>query len=217
MTKLLIFLLLMFAGAAVLPAGGLAQETGRVEPSDEPGNLDVVEYAHGTDFRWRPQRLRIDYGDGHGPFDHRRVNVAYAAWLHWSCPHSRYGPGQTGALLVLPWHPDTAAFTYFNSVRIWWLMLIDRYVVSYDVEVVIGNEPVVQATVERLQASPWLERPPLQVHLPHRAVSRMLLSDGPFELRLRGEGIDAWYWFGRPEPERVDETARRRLQACARG
>ena len=217
MTKSLIFLLLMLAGAAVLPAGGLEQETVRVGPSDEPGDLDVVAYLDRTDFHWRPQRLRIDYGDGLGPFDHSRVNVAYAAWLLWSCPHSVYGPAPTGALLVLPWHPDTAAFTVFNSVRIWWLVLIGREVVSYDVEVVIGNEPAVPATVERLQASYWLDRPPLTVHLPHRAVSRMLLSDGPFELRLRGEGIDAWYWFGRPEPERIDETSRRRLQACARG
>ena len=45
----------------------------------------------------------------------------------------------------------------------------------------------------------------------------MLLRDASFEPRLRGDGVDAWYRFGRPEPERVDETLRARLRACARG
>ena len=75
----------------------------------------------------------------------------------------------------------------------------------------------VPATVERLQASYSFSRPRLPVHLPQRSVSWMLLRDAPFELRLRGDGVDAWYRFGRPEPERLDEASRARLRACARG
>ncbi len=55
------------------------------------------------------------------------------------------------------------------------------------------------------------------VHLPQRPVSRMLLRDVPLEIRLRGDGVDASYRFGRPEPERLDETSRARLGSCARG
>ena len=216
MTKQSIVLLLMLAGVAGLPAGGRGQETVRVGPYDVPGNIDVVAYPDRTDFHWRPLRLRIDYGDGNGPFDQSRVDVVWEASLSWSCPRSVYGPGQAGALLHLPWHPDTEAYTVFNSVGVWWLWLTGRDVVQHDVEVVIGNEPAVRATVERLQASYSTPRPRRIVHLPHRAVSRMLLAEAPFELRLRGDGIDAWYRFGRPEPERVDETSRARLRACGR-
>ena len=33
-----------------------------------------------------------------------------------------------------------AAYTVFNSVRVWWLWLIGREVVHHEVEAVIGNE-----------------------------------------------------------------------------
>ena len=158
----------------------------------------------------------IDYNDGNGPFDQSKVDVVWEATLHWSCPSGYYGPGRRGALFNLPWHPDTEAYTVFNSVRVWWLLLTGRDVIHHDVEVVIGDEPPFAATVERVQASYSFHRPRLFVQLPHRAVSRMLLAEAPFELRLRGDGIDAWYRFGRPEPERLDETSRARLRDCGR-
>ena len=184
---------------------------------DLPGNIDVVTHPDWTDFHWRPLRLRIDYGDGAGPFDQSRVDVVWEASLHWSCPVGAYAQGAGGVVLTLPWHPDTEAYTVFNSVRVWWLWLIGRDVVHHDVEVVLGDEPPFPATVERLQASYSFSRPRLTVHLPHRAVSRMLLRGAPFEMRLWGDGIDVWYRFGRPEPERLDDTSRARLRACARG
>ena len=209
--------LLMLACVTGLAGAGAAQDTVRVGPYDVPGNIDVVAYPDRTDFHWRPLRLRIDYGDGNGAFDQSRVDVVWEASLHWSCPPGIYGEDARRALLHLPWHPDTEAYTVFNSVRVWWLWLIGRDIVHHDVEAVIGNEPPFPATVERLQASYSFNRPRLPVHLPQRTVSRMLLRDAPFELRLRGDGVDAWYRFGRPEPERLDETSRARLRACARG
>ena len=213
----LLVLLLMLGCAAGLAGSGAAQDTVRVGPYDVPGNIDVVAYPDRTDFHWRPLRLRIDYGDAHGPFDQSRVDVVWEASLHWSCPPGIYGEDARRALLHLPWHPDTEAYTVFNSVRVWWLWLIGRDVVHHEVEAVIGNEPPFAATVERLQASYSFNRPRLMVHLPQRPVSRMLLRDAPLELRLLGDGVDAWYRFGRPEPERLDETSRARLRACARG
>ena len=212
----LLVLLLMLGCAAGLAGSGAAQDTVRVGPYDVPGNIDVVAYPDRTDFHWRPLRLRIDYGDAHGPFDQSRVDVVWEASLHWSCPPGIYGEDARRALLHLPWHPDTEAYTVFNSVRVWWLWLIGRDVVHHEVEAVIGNEPPFPATVERLQASYSFNRPRLMLHLPQRPVSRMLLRDAPFELRLRGDGVDAWYRFGRPEPERLDETSRARLGACLR-
>ena len=208
--------LLMLGCLAGLAGAGAAQDTVRVGPYDVPGNIDVVAYPDRTDFHWRPLRLRIDYGDGNGPFDQSRVDVVWEASLHWSCPPGIYGEDARRALLHLPWHPDTEAYTVFNSVRVWWLWLIGRDVVHHEVEAVIGNEPPFPATVERLQASYSFSRPRLPVHLPQRTVSRMLLRDAPLELRLRGDGVDAWYRFGRPEPERLDETSRARLGACLR-
>ncbi len=84
-----------------------------------PGNIDVVAYPDRTDFHWRPLRLRIDYGDAHGPFDQRRVDVVWEASLHWSCPPGIYGEDARRALRHLPWHPDTEAYTVFNLVRVW--------------------------------------------------------------------------------------------------
>ena len=209
--------LLMLGCMAGLSGPGAAQDTVRVGPYDVPGNIDVVAYPDRTDFHWRPLRLRIDYGDAHGPFDQSRVDVVWEASLHWSCPAGAYGQGVREALLHLPWHPDTEAYTVFNSVRVWWLWLIGRDIVHHDVEAVIGNEPPFAATVERLQASYSFNRPRLMVHLPQRPVSRMLLRDVPLEIRLRGDGVDASYRFGRPEPERLDERSRARLGSCARG
>lgn len=187
----LLVLLLMLGCVAGLAGAGAVQDTVRVGPYDLPGNIDVVEYPERTDFHWRPLRLRIDYGDGNGPFDQSRVDVVWEASLHWSCPAGAYGQGARGALLRLPWHPDTEAYTVFNSVRVWWLWLTGRDVVHHDVEAVIGNQPSFPATVERLQASYSFSRPRLPVHLPQRSVSWMLLRDAPFELRLRGDGVDA--------------------------
>ena len=105
----------------------------------------------------------------------------------------------------------------FNSFRVWWLWLIGWDVVHHDVEVVLEYEPPLRATVERLQASYSFSRPPPTVQLPHRAVSRMLLRDAAFELRVRGDGVDAWYRFGRREPERLDAGWRRSTTACVAG
>ena len=165
-------LLLMLGCVAGVAVDGAQQETVRVGPYDLPGNIDVVTHPDWTDFHWRPLRLRIDYGDGNGPFDQSRVDVVWEASLHWSCPVGGNGQGAGGAVLTLPWHPDTEAYTVFNSVRVWWLWLIGRDVVHHDVEVALGDEPPFRAIVERLQASYSFSRPRLTVHLPHRAVSR---------------------------------------------
>ena len=215
--KRLPVMLLMLGCLAGLADSGTAQGTVRVSPYAVPGNIDVVAGADRTDFHWRPLQLRISYDDGTAPFDESRIDVVWEASLHWSCPGGIYGPGVRGALLHLPWPADSEAYTVFNSVRVWWLWLTGRDVTHHDVEVVIGDEPPFRATLERLRASYSFHRPRIPVYLPHRTVSRMLLRDESLELRVRGDGIDAWYRFGRPEPERVDETSRARLRACARG
>ena len=118
--------------------------------------------------------------------------------------------------MTLPWHPDTEAYTVFNSMRVSWLWLVGRDVLHHDVEVVVGNEAPFRATVERIQASYSFARPRLTVQLSHRAVPRMLLRGALFDLTLVGDGIDAWYRFGRPGPGRVARASRGRLSACAR-
>ena len=209
-------LVLMLGCLAGLADSGAAQDAVRVGPYDVPGNIDVVAGDDRTDFHWRPLRLSISYDDGSAPFDHSRLDVVWEASLHWSCPGGIYGPGALGALLNLPSPADSEAYTVFNSVRVWWLWLSGQDVTRHDVEVVIADEPPFRATVERLRANYSDPRPPTPLFLPHRTVSRMLLRDEALELRVRGDGIDAWYRFGRPEPERLEETSRARLRACAR-
>ena len=183
----LLVLLLMLGCAAGLAGAGAAQDTVRVGPYSVPGNIDVVVHADQTDFHWRPLRLRIDYDDGNGPFDHTRVDVVWEATLHWSCPPGYYGQGDRRPVLSLPWHPDTEAYTVFNSLRVWWLWFIDEDVVHHEVEVVIGDEAPLRATVERIQASYSFARPRLWLNLPHRLPALFLQAGGSAGRRYEDE------------------------------
>ena len=151
---------------------------------------------------WSPQRFRINYADGRGPFERDPADPAelYTALSVFCRADGRReglsGPRPLGARLSLPMHP-AAPSVYSMLHPMYWLLGLTGHEFEH-VPIVVdltGVAPFDAELVHRRIAY-RRPRPDIEIDLPGAAVLSRFSAGSPMRLAVTGDSVDIELWFG---------------------
>ena len=167
---------------------------------------------------WSPERFRIAYPDGLGPFAQDAVapDALYSVLSVYCRADGRSeglsGPSPLRAQLRLPMHPAAPDVYSVLHPMYWLLALSGREFERLSVVVDLGGVSAVDAQLVRRRLAYGRPRPDIVVDLPGAVVLDRLVAGSPMTLSVSGDGIDAVLGF--PAASALVPPARRVLRHC---
>ena len=150
---------------------------------------------------WSPQRFRIDYPDGRGPFERDPADAGelYTA-LSFFCradgrPEGLAGPRPLAARLSLPMHPQAPTVYSVLHPLYWLLALTGREFQRHPIVVDFAGAVAFDAQLIRRRIAYGRPRPDLEIDLSGAIVLRHFVAGSPIKLAVAGDGIDIRLWF----------------------
>ena len=142
---------------------------------------------------WSPQRVRIDYPDGRGPFERDPADAGelYTA-LSVFCradgaTEGMTGPRPLGARLSLPMHPEAPAVYSVLHPMYWLLGLTGRESVRLPVVIHLAGVAPFDAQLVRRRIAYGRPRPDLEIDLPGAAVLGRFTVGSGMRLAVSGD------------------------------
>ena len=153
-----------------------------------------------------PERFRIDYPDGRGPFDQDAADPAelYTALSVFCRADGRTegfsGPRPLGGRLSLPMHP-AAPDVYSVLHPMYWVHgLTGREFERVPVVVDLPGIAPFDAELVRRRIAYARRRPDIEMDLPGAAVLPGFIADSAMRMTVTGDRVDIELWFaGAPE------------------
>ena len=150
---------------------------------------------------WSPERFRINYPDGRGPFQRDPADPAepYTALSVFCRADGRReglsGPRPLGARLSLPMHPAAPAVYSVLHPMYWLLGLTGREFERVPVVVDLAGVASFDAELVRRRIAYGRPRPDIEIDLPGAAVLVGFIAGAPMRLAVAGDSVDIELWF----------------------
>ena len=150
---------------------------------------------------WSPERFRIDYPDGRGPFERDPADPTelYTALSVFCRADGRReglsGPRPLGARLSLPMHPAAPAVYSVLHPMYWVLGLTGREFERVPIVVDLAGVAPFDAELVRRRIAYGRPRPDIEIDLPGAAVLGGFIAGSPMRLAVTGDSVDIELWF----------------------
>ena len=150
---------------------------------------------------WSPERFRIDYPDGRGPFERNPADPTelYTALSVFCRADGRReglsGPRPLGARLSLPMHPAAPAVYSVLHPMYWVLGLTGREFERVPIVVDLAGVAPFDAELVRRRIAYGRPRPDIEIDLPGTAVLGGFIAGSPMRLAVAGDRADIELWF----------------------
>ena len=150
---------------------------------------------------WSPERFRIDYPDGRGPFERNPADPTelYTALSVFCRADGRReglsGPRPLGARLSLPMHPAAPAVYSVLHPMYWVLGLTGREFERVPIVVDLAGVAPFDAELVRRRIAYGRLRPDIEIDLPGAAVLGGFIAGSPMRLAVTGDSVDIELWF----------------------
>ena len=150
---------------------------------------------------WWPERFRIDYPDGRGPFERDPAEPAdlYAALSVFCRADGRReglsGPRPLGARLALPMHPAAPAVYSVLHPMYWLLGLTGGEFERAPVVVDPAGVAPFDAELVRRRIAYRRPRPDIEIDLPGETVLSTFIAGSPMRMAVTGDRGDIELWF----------------------